>query len=82
MQKPPLADELSDNSGTVPTSWAVWFTNLWMVADSLNSSGLSAKRPMVGLYVGRNFFDTTLNKPIWLKSVRPSVWVDATGVAV
>jgi hypothetical protein len=25
------------------------------------------------------YFDTTLGYPIWLESVNPDVWVDATG---
>lgn len=36
-------------------------------------------RPTKGLYNGKQFFDTTLNKPIWWTG---SAWVDATGQEV
>ena len=41
--------------------------------------GTTAQRPTVGLYVGFQFFDTTLKKPIWWNG---SAWVDATGATV
>ena len=75
MERPPLTPD-------IPRPWAIWITNLWTLADSLGSHGTTAQRPLVGLFVGRCFFDTTLGKPVWLESVRPSVWVDATGTPV
>jgi hypothetical protein len=46
--------------------------------------GATASRPAdtTVMYVGMQYFDTTLNKPIWLKTVSPVAWVDATGTAV
>jgi len=41
----------------------------------------TANRPTTALVVGMNLFDTTLNKPIWLKNTTPT-WVDATGSSV
>jgi hypothetical protein len=41
----------------------------------------SAGRPTTNLAIGMTIFDTTLNKPIWLKSLTPT-WVDATGGTV
>lgn len=46
------------------------------------TTGGTAYRPTTGLYAGKPFFDTTLNKPIWLKQVAPAIWVDATGTQV
>jgi hypothetical protein len=40
----------------------------------------TAARPTTAT-VGYCMYDTTLNKPIWLKTA-PSTWVDATGVTV
>lgn len=42
------------------------------------SSGLTSNRP-TGKYAGYQYFDTTLNKPIWYTG---SAWVDATGATV
>jgi hypothetical protein len=41
----------------------------------------TADRPAV-TKIGLMVYDTTLNKPIWLKSTGPAVWVDATGTPV
>ena len=43
-------------------------------------SDTTANRP-IDFIVGQQYFDTTLGKPIWLKT-SPSVWVDSTGLAV
>lgn len=42
------------------------------------SSGTSSERPIEPL-VGKMFYDTTLNKPIWFNG---SVWKDAIGTEV
>ena len=52
------------------------------VLQSATESGTTANRPTVELWIGRRYFDTTLGHPVYLKSVRPSVWVDGTGSAV
>lgn len=38
-----------------------------------------SSRPTMGLYNGKQFFDTTLGKPIWWNG---SAWVDSTGAVV
>ena len=53
------------------------------VIQAGHQANTTALRPVNGLWVGRIFFDTTLNKPVWVKTVgAPAVWVDATGAAV
>ena len=58
----------------VDGSWSAW------VLISGTGAYTTALRP-VDRAVGSTMFDTTLGKPIWLKTV-PSVWVDATGAVV
>jgi len=79
MQKPPSARNLVDKNQNTTSEWITWFTVLWSVTDSIDSSGTTADRPISNLFVGRTYFDTTLGKPIWLKSARPNVWVLADG---
>jgi hypothetical protein len=55
-----------------------WFKKLFIVAFDQQNSGTTAQRPTADLYVGKQFFDTTLGYPIWYDG---SVWVDATGAA-
>ena len=64
------------------TGWQGFISSVGSVLLAITSSGTTAQRPTKGLFVGRAYFDTTLGKPIWLKSVGPVVWVDATGTPV
>lgn len=81
MQRPPSPLNFIDAAGKITTEWVNWFSTLWSVAGSVDGSGTTAQRPTTDLFVGRQYFDTTLGKPIWLKSVRPTVWIKADGVA-
>ena len=53
------------------------------IANALNNpdNGTTALRPTADLTVGQFYFDTTLGKPIWWKSIAAG-WVDATGASV
>lgn len=53
----------------------------WVAMRSVTAplSGTSANRP-AGATVGQEYYDTSLGKPVWFKSV--GVWVDATGATV
>jgi hypothetical protein len=42
-------------------------------------AGTTAERPGVALYIGQQFFDQTLNIPIWWNG---SVWVNSSGTTV
>lgn len=79
MNRPPIDTSL--NQQKMPREWAAWFTAAWNVLDSVDASGTTANRPTKNLFIGRPYFDTTIGKPIWLKSVRPTVWVTADGIA-
>lgn len=51
-------------------------------------SGPTSSRPAKGgnsnvfLYVGLQYFDTTLGYPVWINQLNPVVWVNATGSVV
>ena len=68
--------------GTMPAKARPdWFNFASRVAEAvtaLRSSGTTANRPTVGLFIGRTYFDTTLGKPVWHDG---SGWVDATGAS-
>lgn len=73
-----------------------WNGSVWVTADGFTAAptkGATANRPKyideTGGYlhdfdIGYRYFDTDLNKPIWVKSLNPLgvVWVDATGATV
>lgn len=60
-----------------------WFSALYQqIILTIGNNGTTAARPTANLWVGQSYFDTTLGKPIWIKSLNPTVWVDATGSTV
>lgn len=63
-----------DGAGTpIPGAWREWYARVALVAGG--DSGPTADRPTKGLYIGKGYFDTTLGYPVYLASVKPSVWV-------
>jgi hypothetical protein len=77
----PSNTPLLDESGNLSLPWADVFSR-WhnLITDGVNS-GTTAQRPKTRLYVGRFYYDETLNKPIWFRAL-PNVWRDAAGVIV
>lgn len=71
-----------DEFGNFTPAWAQWLTRTHANVITLQQSGPTAERPDKLLWVGRVFFDATLGHPIWLQSINPTVWCDATGAAV
>jgi len=69
-------------NGVLTPNWVQWLTKVGNFASTVSDSGTTANRPTSFLFVGRPYFDTTINKPIWLKTVSPVVWIDATGASV
>ena len=66
-----------DKMATQP--WSSVFSRWHTIIVSAQQSGTTAQRPTKVLWIGRRFFDTTLGKPVYLKSVGPVVWVDGVG---
>lgn len=65
----------------LPTvAWTQVFSRWHRIILAAQQSGATASRPTSLLWIGRTYFDTTLGKPIWLKTVSPIVWVTADGV--
>jgi hypothetical protein len=63
-------------SGSLPAG-----TQTTALFQPTNTNGTTANRPTSGLHVGMQYFDTTLNKPIWRNTANTG-WVDATGTTV
>jgi hypothetical protein len=73
---------VTDENGNTPLPWGQWFARVHRFVTASQQSGTTAQRPTKGLWLGRYYFDTTLGFPVWVQSVTPTVWVDATGAAV
>jgi hypothetical protein len=61
--------------------WAAWFSTVQNLLYQMSSAGATSARPTgAAQWQGMPYFDTTLGKPVWLKTPGSSpVWVDATG---
>lgn len=59
--------------------WLAWFNSVYITCFSTQESGVTANRPTTNLWIGRRYFDTSLGKPVYLKSTGPNVWVDGVG---
>lgn len=80
---PPINNALVDKEGRVSRPASEWMNLMWLAANSVTESGTTANRPTTNLWIGRFFYDTTLNLPIWVNAVTPSiVWKDGAGNTV
>ncbi|MBI2725398.1 MAG: hypothetical protein HYX42_04025 [Polaromonas sp.] len=68
-----------DDKGSATVPWMAVFSRWQTIISSGQDAGVTADRPTNVLWIGRRYFDQTLGKPVYLKSVRPSVWVDGVG---
>lgn len=64
-----------------------WLTMLRSSNNNHTGYGTTAQRPTIvqnpALEKGSMYFDTTLSKPVWIKTLAASItWVDATGTTV
>lgn len=81
INQPPIGPMVNPDGSATP-GWSPFFSAIFQLLTAMTQSGTTAQRPTTFLWVGRPYFDTTLNIPIWLQSTSPTVWCDATGAAV
>lgn len=82
----PPDNRIADKSGMLTDVWQAFMASVQTWLGPVGLSGSTTNRPKdssrAQLYIGQQYFDTTLHKPIWVKSKGPTVWVDATGTPV
>ena len=76
LPQPPILDQLFS------ALWTTYFKQAHPITNSVTDSGITANRPTTDLWIGRQYYDTTLNKPVYLNSVGPNVWKDSAGTTV
>lgn len=82
----PATQQIATSSGTLTSQWAAFLSAVGLYLRPLGQSGTTTNRPVnsstTPLYIGQPYFDITLKKPVWVQSLNPTVWCDATGTAV
>jgi hypothetical protein len=80
----PMNADLTVTAGSQPSApWRAWLTRLNLFTQAMGGSGATGSRPSTGLYVGLQYFDSTLGYPVWVRTVGPpTVWVNSSGGAV
>lgn len=82
----PSTNVIVDTSGRLTSLWQAFMASIGTWLGPIGQSGTTTNRPVTSankpLYVGQPYFDTSLGKPIWVKSLNPTVWSDATGASV
>lgn len=80
MNELPSNNPVTSGQGKASQPWLHWFNAVHLTINAMRQSGTT--RPDKGLWIGRQFFDTALGKPVYVQSVNPVVWVDASGAVV
>lgn len=72
-----------DETGAIELPWLQLFSRWQRIIFATSEAGSTLSRPTKGLWIGRQFYDSTLGQPIWVAQVRPAiVWKDASGAVV
>lgn len=78
LSRPPVRVAFTESEGK-PEAWVRFFTQLEELFNTLQATGTTAQRPNPAPFVGFRYFDTTVNRPIWAKTITPTTWVYADG---
>lgn len=82
INNPPIGGPLTSREGFSSGAFSNWLNQIFLILFDVQNSGPTASRPTRNMYVGKQYFDVTLGIPIWVQSLGPTVWVDATGAPV
>lgn len=72
-------------SESITFPWQQWAEKVDRTVTAARTGGSTSNRPRAKeAYLWMTYFDTTLGKPVWAKTISPTavVWVDATGATV
>lgn len=82
----PTTPIIVDEQGALSPIYQAFFSSIHDWLGPVGLSGTTAQRPVNTtqnrLYIGQMYFDTTLGLPVFVKSLNPTVWVNAAGAVV
>ena len=83
---PSSGNPIVDQQGRLTAIWQAFFSSVHDWLGPVGGHATTARRPVTTpqnfLYIGYMFFDDTLGKPIFVKTLNPTVWIDASGAVV
>jgi hypothetical protein len=84
----PTDPRIASAQGQMTPVYQAFFSSIKNWLGPVGLSGPTSARPTsagtsnIFLYIGLEYFDTTLGYPVWVKQLNPLVWVNATGAMV
>ena len=82
----PTDPMIVDDKRRLTSVYQGFFSSIHDWLGTVGQSGPTTARPVSSsqnqIYIGQQYFDTTLGKPIWAKQLNPLVWVDGQGTIV
>jgi hypothetical protein len=69
-----------NGDGKFTPDWESLFSRMYRIAAAEQDAGPTASRPEKGLWIGRPYYDTSLNFKVYVSAVNPTVWRDGAGV--
>lgn len=72
LPKAPFQAAIQTTTNIVSVVWQQWFDRVQEIVNTNTSSGPTAGRPTQNLFVGQQYFDTDLGKPVYWNG---STWI-------
>jgi len=72
LPKAPFQSAIQGAANLVEAVWQQWFDRVQEIISANTSSGPTAGRPTQNLFVGQQYFDTDLGKPVYWNG---STWI-------
>jgi hypothetical protein len=82
----PTTPIIVDETRSLTPLYQAFFSSIHDWLGPVGLSGTTAQRPVNTpqnrLYVGQMYFDASLGVPVFVRSLNPTVWVNAAGAVV
>lgn len=75
----PTNTKIANKDGNLEQTYISWFASIQRWLSPQGQYGATGVRPKMNLWIGQDFFDTTLGYKVTVKSLNPTVWVDGGG---
>ena len=83
-QTGPIEQTVQNGTSIIRPPWFAWFKQVFLTCFSVQDSGTTAQRPSnlpqpQQLWIGRRYFDTTVDQPVWWDGTKWVTWSASSG---